>query len=188
MKKDYESIYRRNPESGKIVIEISLNDYLEFFHEWDNAAFKKRDMHPELASFLDECSEDIPLKEDLEIQFCLPEELEDPKREDTIRTSYGNFYNSLIFWEKKQIKRIASGSGILLLIALTLLLLYTIMSGRDVQTVLGSVLLESLLIGAWVFTWEAFHGIAIDIVQPFNRRRELKRFLHSAIRFRYVKQ
>ncbi len=186
MKKDYETIYKRNSETGRIVIEVLLNDYLEFFHEWDNAAFKKRDMHPELAAFLDECSEDIPLREDLEIQFCLPEEIADPKREATIRTSFKNFYNSWINWEKKEMKRIVSGSGFLLLIALTLLLLYTVLSGGDGDTLVTSVLLESLLIGGWVLTWEAFHGIAIDIVQPFKRRKELSRLLDSAISFRYV--
>lgn len=83
-------------------------------------------------------------------------------------------------------KRIVSGSGFLLLIALTLLLLYTVLSGGDGDTLVTSVLLESLLIGGWVLTWEAFHGIAIDIVQPFKRRKELSRLLDSAISFRYV--
>lgn len=188
MKKNYEKIFQRNPANGKIIIEVSLNNYLEFFHEWDNAAFKKRDMHPELAAFLIECSEDIPLKEELEIQFYLETGTQDPQQEETIRTSYRNFYNALICWEKKEVKRIVSGSGILLLIALTLLLLYTILSGKEADTILSSVLMESLLIGGWVLTWEAFHGIAIDIIQPFKRRKALKRFFDTTISFRYFNQ
>lgn len=186
MKKNYEQVFKRNPENGKILIEVSLNDYLEFFHEWDNAVFKKRDMHPELAAFLEECSQDIPLKEELEIQFYLETGAPDPRQEETIRTSYRNFYNALIFWEKKEVRRIVAGSGILLLIALTLLLLYTVLSGKETDTVVSSVLMESLLIGGWVLTWEAFHGIAIDIIQPFKRRKAMRRFLHAAVSFRYA--
>ncbi|MDD4445132.1 MAG: hypothetical protein PHC36_04925, partial [Eubacteriales bacterium] len=75
-----------------------------------------------------------------------------------------------------------------LLIALTLLLLYTILSGKEADTILSSVLMESLLIGGWVLTWEAFHGIAIDIIQPFKRRKALKRFFDTTISFRYFNQ
>lgn len=186
MKKNYEATFKRNPENGRIVIEVSLNHYLEFFHEWDNAVFKKRDMHPELAAFLEECSEDIPFKEELEIQFYLETGAADPQQEETIRTSFKNFYNALICWEKKETKLIVLNSGILLLIAFTLLLLYTVLSGRSSDAIISSVLMESLLIGGWVLTWEAFHGIAIDIIQPFKRRQALKRFYDTAISFRYV--
>ena len=58
----YETLYRKNNYTGRIIIDIALEDYHEFFHEWDNASFRKRDIHPELAQFLDLCSEDIPLK------------------------------------------------------------------------------------------------------------------------------
>lgn len=55
----YEMLYRKNYNTGRIIIDIALEDYLEFFHEWDNSVFKKRDIHIELAEFLDLCSEDI---------------------------------------------------------------------------------------------------------------------------------
>lgn len=54
-------LYRKNEETGRIIIDIALDDYLDFFHEWDNSTFKKRDIHTDLAEFLDLCSEDIPL-------------------------------------------------------------------------------------------------------------------------------
>ena len=60
--KKYETIYRRNKSTGRVIIDIALDDYIEFFHEWDNSTIKKRDIHPELAEFLDLCSEDISLR------------------------------------------------------------------------------------------------------------------------------
>lgn len=35
--KKYEMLYRRNDITERVIIDIALNDYLEFFHEWDNS-------------------------------------------------------------------------------------------------------------------------------------------------------
>lgn len=69
--KVYEKLYRRNELTKRMIIDISMDDYLSFFHEWDNSAFRRRDIHSELVSFLDFCSEDIPLKEKIEIALTL---------------------------------------------------------------------------------------------------------------------
>lgn len=66
---NYETQYTKNPTTGRIIIDIALDDYIDFFHEWDNSAFKKRDINADLAEFLDICSEDIPLRKKLEIAF-----------------------------------------------------------------------------------------------------------------------
>lgn len=132
--KRYEALYRRNKDTGRIIIDIALDDYIEFFHEWDNSVFKKRDMHPELAEFLDICSEDIPLREKLEIVFSI----------------YGLFAN------------------------------------HELNNIILKVLLESLLIGGWVFAWEAVHILFLDIIEPLHKRREAKRFLEAEISFKYL--
>ena len=64
---NYESLYRKNQDTGRIIIDIAIDDYIDFFHEWDNSAFKKRDINADLAEFLDLCSEDIPIRKKLEI-------------------------------------------------------------------------------------------------------------------------
>ena len=185
MKHDYEQIFKRDSESGKIVIEISLNDYLEFFHEWDNAVFKKRDMHPELAEFLEECSRDIPPKEALDVRFYLADEPRDPEKEEVIRSSYRNYFDAALSFEEGEVKRTVYGSGVMLFIALILLSVYTLLAGRSAGTVITSALLESLLIGGWVLTWEAFHRVAIDMIQPLRRKKMNKRLQGAAISFRY---
>ena len=182
----YETLYRKNETNGNIVIEVLLDDYLDFFHEWDNAAFKRRDIHPELVNFLSICSEDIPLKENIEIQLCVKEGSVNKEKEDLIRTSFFNHYDTLYCWERKEAKRIARTSGILLLVALTLITLYVILSGNITSSVIAQIGMESLLIGGWVFAWEAIHGIAIDIAEPLKRRRELKRFLRADVGFKYL--
>jgi hypothetical protein len=182
----YEMLYRKNHDSGRVIIDIALEDYIEFFHEWDNSVFKKRDLHSELALFLDLCSEDIPLRKKLEIVFSLNTSEINKEKEELIHISYRNYYNSLKRLEDRKTKRFVRNSMILLFISLILLSAYGLLIDTRVDTFLSRVLLESLLIGGWVFTWEAVHVLFIDIIEPFHRRREIERFLEATLIFKYL--
>ena len=183
---NYETLYRKNEVNGRVIIDVALQNYLEFFHEWDNAAFKKRDINTGLANFLDLCSEDIPLRKKLEIVFTVNTAEARPEKEEQIRTSYRNYYSSLNRLEKRKTKRLIKFSGILLFASIVLLTAYTILSDFDPTRTVVKVLLESLLIGCWVFTWEAVHLLFLDILEPFRRRREIKRFLEADLGFKYT--
>lgn len=183
--KTYETQYRRNKETGRIIIDIALDNYQEFFHEWDNSVFKKRDIHPELAEFLDLCSEDIPLRKSLEIIFTLNTSEYNADKEEQIHVSYKNYYSSLNRLETRKVKRIIRISTILLVISLTLLFVYGFFSNRAANNIISNVLLESLLIGGWVFAWEAVHLLFLDILAPFRRHREIKRLFEAVISFKY---
>ena len=184
-KKKYISLYRKNSDNGRIIIDIALENYLEFFHEWDNSAFKKRDIHAELVNFLDLCSEDIPLKKDLEIVFTLPTNKINKEKEDLIRSSFKNYYSSVLRLEQRKTKKIIKSSVVLLVIAITLLTLYGLLNSIRQESIISKVFLESLLIGGWVFAWEAVHLLFIDILEPFHKYRETKRLLNSNLSFRY---
>lgn len=181
----YETLYRRNNNTGRVIIDISLEDYIEFFHEWDNSVFRKRDIHPELAQFLDLCSEDIPLRKKLEIVFSLNASEISSEKEEQIRTSYRNYYNSLNRLVNRKAERFFKVSAILLFTSLVLLTAYTLLREITKHSIVSDVLLESLLIGGWVFTWEAVHLLFLDIIEPFRRRREIKRFLEAEITFKH---
>ena len=184
--KAYEILYRRNKETGRVIIDIALDDYQEFFHEWDNSVFKKRDIHPELAEFLDLCSEDIPLRKKLEIIFTLGSSELSAEKENQIHLSYKNYYRSLNRLETRKVKRIFRISTILLIISLTLLFAYGFLNHNADSNIVSNVLLESLLIGGWVFAWEAVHLLFLDILAPFRRHREIKRLFEAIISFNYL--
>lgn len=186
MKENFKKVFRINPKNENVIIEVSLDDYIEFFHEWDNSVFKKRDIHPELVDFLDLCSLEIPFSQKLEVQFFITNEERKEAKEQLLRESYTNHYKALHFNETRNIKRVFSSSGVLLLVSFILLLLYAKLRSDAPTTMLSTVFLESLLIGGWVLTWEAFHGVTIDILEPLRRRRDLKRFLRADISFRYT--
>lgn len=177
------SLYRRNSQTGNIIIDVALDRYLEFFHEWDNAVFKKRDLNPELADFLDICSEDIPLSKQFDVHFHIKNIALDSEKEKLIIASYHNYYTALKKLEDRKVKRIARFSVILFVIALGFIFLNLIANARAGNQLLPKVLLEGLLIGGWVFMWEALHMLFFDILEPFKRKRELKRFLNAEITF-----
>lgn len=183
--KHYEMLFRKNPSTDRMIIDIALENYLEFFHEWDNAVFKKRDIHSELVQFLNLCSEEIPLRKKLEIAFSINTLGVDEEKENLIRISYSNFYNSLKRSEVRKIKRLLRTAVILLLISIVLLTSYGLFMDIQVETIASRVLLESLLIGGWVFAWEAVHLMFIDIFERFQRSREIQRFLEANISFTY---
>ena len=166
---NYEIQYRKNPDTGRIIIDIALDNYLEFFHEWDNSIFKKRDINPELAEFLDLCSEEIPLRKKLQIVLFLNTSEISQEKEELILISYRNYYNSLKRSEKRKTVRYIKISAISLFISFALLFTYGFLNNRKGYTVISKVFLESLLIGGWVFAWETIHLLFIDIIEPIRR-------------------
>ncbi|AEV29347.1 hypothetical protein SpiGrapes_1537 [Sphaerochaeta pleomorpha str. Grapes] len=180
----YESLYRVNPLTNHVIIDIALDYYLEFFHEWDNAAFKKRDMHPDLAKFLDICSSDIPLRRSLDIMFCIKDGSIDTEKETLIIESFKNYFKSQERAEAKKLKRTLLFGSSLFLIAILLLLVYVIDKAQRQSGVLPALFLEGLLIGGWVFMWEALHMFFFESLEPFLRRKEIRRFLQASLLFR----
>lgn len=182
----YKTLYRKNEETGRVIIDIALDDYHEFFHEWDNSVFKKRDIHPELAEFLDLCSEDIPLRKDFEIVITMKAPAPAPEKEEQLRLSYLNYYKSLNRLETRKTKRLIRVSTAMLILSLSLLFVYGFFIDYRSSSILSKVLFESILIGGWVFAWEAVHTLFLDIFAPFHRFREIKRFLRTEIGFKYA--
>lgn len=180
-----DSLFAVNPVTGRTIIEVSLDDYMDFFHEWDNATFRKRDMHPELAEFLDLCSEEIPLRLKLEILFAVRFGAEDPAREQQIRGSYENYYKDQDRIEFRRLKAIYAQSAVLFLVAAGIILVHAVLRRLLAESLFADVAVEGTLIGGWVLMWEAFHMVFFEGRAPLRRNRELKRFLRAELNFRH---
>lgn len=131
------------------------------------------------------CSDDIPIRKKIEIALTVDEDEGFKEKEDMIRTSFKNYYSALKRTETRNIKRHVRISLISLFTALILLTLYIIFIDTEANTIVSKVLLESLLIGGWVFAWEAVHLMFIDIFSRISRRREINRLLEAEISFFY---
>ena len=178
-------MYRRNEKTNRVIIDIALETHMSFFHTWDNSPIRRRDIHAELAQFLDLCSDDIPLRKKIEIVFTVEEDPRNEIKEQQIVQSYQNYYSSQHRLEKRQMWRIVRTAVLLLLIALLLLVVYGMIIDVELTNLAERALRESLLIGGWVFTWEAVHLFFIDNFRPILREREIKRFRDADLTFVY---
>ncbi len=181
-------LYRVNPNNNRLIIEIAISDYMEFFHEWDNAVFRKRDIHPELVEFLDLCSSEIPLKRLIDIEFCVDIRAADLEKEKLIVASYQNYYKSQDRLIVRTIRRLLRYSLILLLVSLGFMILNVILSSYPSTQIFPMIVSEGVRIASWVFMWEAFHSAFMQSLDPLKRRREFSRFLRAGISFRLVGQ
>jgi len=177
-------MYRLNPDTHRVIIDIALDRYLDYFHEWDNATYRKRDLHPELAEFLDLCSEEIPIRKQLELNFCIKNRSGDAQKERMLTASYRNFYQSQLQMVRRSLRRHYKFSSILFCIALGFISLYIAVSKDSGPHFISQILVEGVLIGAWVFMWESLHMVFFESLEPMKRQRELKRFLNAEIVFR----
>ncbi|NDL67262.1 hypothetical protein [Anaerotalea alkaliphila] len=181
----YKKFYGVKNAGERIVIDVALSDYMDFFHEWDNATFRKRDMHPELAEFLELCSADIPLKQKLTIRFYVENEEKDDARERMIVESFRTYYGFFGRTQKKKAARNFHYAMLLLAISLTLIFAQAILGTIIQESIWTSVFLEGLMIGGWVFMWEALHMVAFESQALFKHAKEIERFLEAELLFRY---
>ncbi|NCB01328.1 MAG: hypothetical protein EOM67_04070 [Spirochaetia bacterium] len=181
--KYYQEVYRVNQEDNRVIIDVSLDKYLDYFHEWDNSNYKRRDLHPDLAQFLDVCSTEIPLNRKLEIVFDIKTKHEDLQKESMIKNSYHNYYIALFQYVNREIRRKVRFSLIVAFIAIFIISMYYFILTPSNSLLISRIIREGILIGGWVFMWEAFHIIAFQTLDPIKRRRELKRLLDARLVF-----
>lgn len=176
-------LYERNQETGNYVIEVALDRYGDVFNDWDHAAFRKRDMHPELACFLEDCSQEIPLRHGVDLFFYLPQEARNQEREKVIgqvvRTYYA-FYASLETRQlRRSYRRLLSHVGIAFL-----LIAGNVVIGWQ-QSILLTTLAQGLLVGGWVFLWEAISFLFLKRNDNLQLIRTYNRLASANIFFRY---
>lgn len=108
----------------------------------------------------------------------------DVQKEHTLEASYQNYYKAQLQMIRRSINRHYRFSFMLFLIAVGFIALYFLVSrGKDTH-LLSQIMVEGVLIGAWVFMWESLHMLFFETMEPLKRRKELKRFLDAEIVFR----
>jgi hypothetical protein len=184
---DYlKRMYNVNPETGNYIIELNLDSYLEVFNEWDHSSYKRRDMAPDLANFLEECSEDIPLKYDIDISMYLPKESQDPEKEKIISNRIHSYYNFYAVTEKKSLKKQNREMINFIVIAFVLIFLNIIISSH-IHSIITRGLTQGLVVGAWVFLWEPITFFTFERREISDIVRTYERLANANIYFKYLK-
>jgi hypothetical protein len=185
LKEDYKLCYEYNAESGNYIIDVKLKSFHNFYHDWDNTPNYYRSIHPELVGYLNECSQEIPLKESIEIRFDLDQKAETPGKEKTLMKSYTYYFRYLLRNQMKRIKRVYRQTIFSIIFALILLSLANLLDHYLTETILSSTIITGITVGGWVFMWEAFYTLGFLRPDQRNRIKETQRLLDAPIIFSY---
>ena len=180
-----ERIYEKNSLNGNYIIEVSLNNYAGIFNDWDHAPYKRKDIDPELITFIQESIDDIPLEYNVDICFYFSEEEKNQEREKIIVSRLRTYYTIYIEIKKNKIKSILKNAIIYMLISAVLLTSsYFGVLYRD--NIVFYTLTEIIIVGGWVFLWEAISLLMFEKRKVSILINNYKRFIVD-ISFRYKK-
>ena len=181
-----ERIYEKNPLNGNYIIEVALINYAGIFNDWDHAPYKRKDIDPELITFIQESIDDIPIEYNVDICFYFSEEEKNHEREEIIVSRLRTYYTIYIEIKKNKIKSILKNALIYMLISAILLTSsYFGVLYRD--NIVFYTLTEIIIVGGWVFLWEAISLLMFERRKVSILINNYKRFIVADISFRYKK-
>ncbi|MCF8229022.1 MAG: hypothetical protein K9G58_00065 [Bacteroidales bacterium] len=180
-----DRIYPKDPETGKYIIHLAINNYREVFNELDPAPFKRKDLNTLLRSFLENCSSDIPLKFDIVLRFEVNNEKKDEQTEEKIREGLRNFFLFLIFNQRKHRMKTLRRVLVFTLVSFVSLALGFFLRSLDHNDWFYITVTESFYIGGWVFFWEALAMLTFRNHDKRIKQKEYERMVEAEISFQY---
>ncbi|MGM0420320.1 MAG: hypothetical protein ACQEQG_04930 [Bacillota bacterium] len=177
--------YEKDRKKDAYVIEIDLDDYSQLFNGWDASPLEKKELNPDLLDYLEGAAYEIPLKEDVELWFYLPEEIKNEQKEAKSKAGVKNNFRTLLHFINKTLNK--TYRKIFTYIVMGLLFMvsaYIVPEFTDLGLVF-SLLIEGLFIGGWVFLWEAFSLFFFSGHEIRQRRKGILRFLKTEIEIKY---
>jgi len=178
-----KKIYKYDDSKKLFVVEISLDYYLELFNAWDAATLRKRDLDPELVAYLENVAEDIPLKENLQVNFIMPKRVFNEKTEYTSRQVFINYFSHMIHLNRRDMKKTVRQSIIYMITGFFFITIAYLTQG--ISNVPFEIFSQGLFIGGWVFIWEAISGIFFKLSSLRNTIKRYQRFVDSEIIYIY---
>jgi hypothetical protein len=175
--------YQVDPATGAFLVEVALDRYEDVFNEWDPAPYKRRDLDPDLLTYLNESSLDIPLRYELTLSFTVPAEASDVEKEQLVSDGIRNYFAFEGRQMRRRLGRIYRTTAAYLICAVLLLIATTYANRMSVDNVLLEVLRQGINIGAWVFTWECISGFLFDHRGVRLELRRLQRFKRALMCF-----
>jgi hypothetical protein len=185
MEKDplFSQIYTINPSTNCYLIEIGLDQYTDIFDEWDPAPFKHRSIDPDLELYLEGSSEEIPLRYPVELHFKVQAGSRDKKMEEESQNGLKTSFAFKMYLLRKELKK--TNTQILRCIALGLIFLWMGMffSEQFAGRALAYLLAEAIIIGGWVFLWEAVSLFFFTNREIDHKYRIYRRLSDSPVTF-----
>lgn len=182
---DPRKIYRFDEENGTFLIDIDLDFYRELYSEWDFSPQRKRDLDDDLLEYLIDCCDEIPAKFPVAIAVNLPAAVYDATREDRASQGFNNFFTYRIRRETNRYRRYFSKIIKYLCIGALLLVGASMLENFFSEMPHAELLVEGLIIGAWVSIWEVFSVLFFKLSDHRKKITVFRRLLAATTVYRY---
>ncbi len=176
-------IYPYDEQSGIFTIPTRLGVYDDFFNPLDPSPAPSRDLSIDLVSYFNQCSEEILDKYPVSLTIEIQAEQRDEKRELECLKSLRTFYQHEIFVMQAEIRRQRIRALKYLLVSIACLSIYVISEGRSIDYFPVTLLREAVLIGGWVFMWEAVTLNFIEMDSYIQKTKKYKRMISAKVGF-----
>ncbi len=177
-KRKYHKAAYQKCDDGAYKILVALNKYEDIYSDWDPSPFKKRDIEEDFVDYIWDSALDIPLYERIKVVFLIKNELRNSKKESQVLNALNTHFRYCLsklerkyFDEKKK-----SLHYLLIGIVLAILAYSDIFTGVDLWM---KVFSEGIVIGTWVFFWEAFYNLFMECANLREEIKFTKRFLET---------
>lgn len=182
---DPRKIYRFDEDNNTFYIDIDLDYYRELYSEWDFSPQRNRDLDENLLDYLLNCCDEIPARYPVAIAINLPATVFDADREERATQGFHNFFTYRIRREKNRYRYYYSKILKYLLIGGLLLLLASMLENFFSGLQHAELLVEGLIIGAWVSIWEVFSVVFFKLSEHRKKIKSYRRLLAAKTVYRY---
>lgn len=181
-----DSIYDRDPASQAYIIKIVVKHYSDLFNNLDAYPLNRRDIDNDILSYIDDCSEDIPVKYKVKLQVIYSDEVRTLEQENRVRTGLKAYFNYLILLLRREVRATWTKSFIYMVAWLIFVTGYYLLNQHpESEGIFLGMLKEGLSIGGWVFLWEAFVQVSFKNSETRKEIREYSRLRDADIEIIY---
>jgi hypothetical protein len=180
-----EEMYPYDNESHTFTILLSIDQYADFYNKLDPSPVPLRDLAPDLVDYLNQCSTEIPNRFLLSINLAINEDMRDPQLETDCQNSLITYFKHETLREKSEIKRRRTDAAKYLAISFLCLVANFALNRITVTAIFWDLLREAVLIGGWVFMWEAITVLLIEVDKYVQAMKKFERLVQTKIIFTY---
>ncbi len=179
-------LYDQDEQSGAYVIRVGVHQYSDLFNDLDPSPLRRRDLDSDFVAYLDDCSDDIPLKYPLRINIDLPAVSQSQDQEAKVRSGITAYYGFVLLLLKKERMQIFRKSIQYVITAIALILISYTLNESITASIWSNTLVEGFSIGGWVFLWEAFNLAVFKNLSIKKRMKKVRRLDRAPIAFTYL--
>ena len=179
-------MYSYDSKTNTITIPMRLKTFADLYNPIDPSPSPSRDLSEEVVDYLNQCSDEIALKFNVEISIELGEGISDTAGKAECAKSIRSFFIHEIFVCEHQKSSNRKAAFRHLMVSLTCLSIYVISQQITSFGIIFDIIKEAILIGGWVFMWESVTHNFIQIEPIDEMIRRYQRIIDAPIHFHQI--